>query len=536
MTGASRRYVNPAVNLTVGHPDNLLSSNNLTNINLLPSSLRDDYLNIALRQKQLFDTLQLSSSAPQHDPEYIWSLFQANWVYYLFEHKKLTHKETETYFLNIITLINSPTYLQYSRPFTICELCVNLLKYITFLKDTQVNASIISFLSFAKGYLHTNIEKYPDRDFRDMNYTNNHALHNTRALFFLSAFFNDTSLLLYSIALFEHLAPILFDRGVLNEGSTHYHLISQVVINDISLFYPQAALCIDSDFTCILLYFYQISHRQQFTPVIGDISPDPCIPYCLSHLEHHFSIANIFSLLNNQRLISHHQDFVFLKARDFTCLLHYRAGRVHQQHSHNDCFAPLIWFKDTPLTLDVGRLNYTRDSIQHTLTRSHSVPSINGLDHSPRRYRDIYPSSALVNSFQSFSAEQISSCLDKLNISRHLLPLYGGAINTFATRVSNGTWHRFICYNEMTASLSIVDTLNFLHPADICFRYFLSKTASQYVELLFESSLNDFAFSINEVPQNYIYSHPHHENTLSHEYSFANVTNIYTIYTFTPHS
>ena len=493
-----------------------------------PSSYRDDYFTLALNQKSIFDRTFFETTDRPLDPEFLWSLFQANWLLYLFQHKELSFSETENYFCRIIDLISSSSYLPFRRTFTVSEISVNIIKFTSLVPNTTFHSKITSFLEFSRHFIVSNIEIYSDNDFRSLNFTNNHVLHNIRALFFLSNYFNDRSLFLYSKSLFDYFSKSLFDRGVLNEGSTHYHFISQILVNDIALFYPDALNVINTNFTSLLYGFYVLSSNQQFTPAVGDISPDPSIPYCLAHLEYQFSSNTFFNFPIHNLKVYRFQHFAFFRCGNFKCFLHCRVGPLHQQHSHNDLLAPSLWLKEIPIMLDVGRLDYTRKSIASTLTKFHSVPQINCLDHAPRRYRDLYPSSFLINSFDCFSYEQMVTHLLDLDISSSIKPIYGGRITTFATRLSNGSWYRFICRTNNNSALHIIDHLHFSNDVETSFRYFLACDAADYVMIDFETSIKIKSSSLIDASHNYLYSNAHTPNALCYEYHFPKLSSVVT--------
>ena len=102
--------------------------------------------------------------------------------------------------------------------------------------------------------------------------------------------------------------------------------------------------------------------------------------------------------------------------------------------------------------------------------------------------------------------------------------------NHLATRLSNGSWHRFIC-RKNNSIIHIIDHLEFSDDATTCFRYFLACDAADYVMVNFESSIMSIHQKI-DVSHNYLYSKPHTPNAFCYEYHFPSLSSVVTNFNF----
>lgn len=237
-----------------------------------------------------------------------------------------------------------------------------------------------------------NLEYYP------LGLTGNHAFNNARALLFSGIVSNTSTAIKLATEIIKERLPIMVTSdGFMREESSHYHfLFTRWILemlwitektnhNTINHFLiPYAKKLIEQCW----FFLVQDSENQWTIPLIGDISPD-CPPHWLLNLpwsqiacqffQPDFippfppskGWANLFGLVEttkekskkNNVAFSYFYESGWFRIDHYSWILFLHAkkcdGKIRASHKHHDLGSFVLYYNNSPLIIDSGRINYT---------------------------------------------------------------------------------------------------------------------------------------------------------------------------------
>jgi len=486
-----------------------------------------------------FGELTASGSIPlaTNDKENYWSAVQLNWLFFSVRTGSKGVDDSRLLMLACCKLLQNNKGHWLYRTFTVSEAISNIVKIKLFFGDAlDIDDEIEEFLVDGIKYVCETLEIYSFSSKTSLNYTNNHILANTRALFWATKICNNTEVFELAKYVFETSCLPLFDDGNLDEGSVTYHMIATQCIFDIAFFLPYKIL---PRVDLLVSELDKAGFLQPDTfPFIGDISPDPSLA---SVIDDSVTIAKLIdeAIPNSglhickgnvaKRFCS---DFEFHAINNWHLLLHARGGDKHIQHSHNDYGSPVLLYKGNPIICDLGRTSYAKVEGLIDLTSSgfHSVPQLGILEQNPRGARDVYP-----DKYITPKVTDITDC----DISLRKLQLLGGSdydlicgkeYNLLADKVLNGSWSRFFGVGGADGNEFIIeDIIDLGIERAVNFRIFMpEKTGKEPIcTVNFLLNAAPISPSVSKVPRSSYYGDVSEANCYqvsvksSHKYNFV---------------
>ncbi len=338
-----------------------------------------------------------------NDKEILFYILRFNWL--IFDNHHLSSKQKIDliiYFANNIDINQSDTYSIGER----------ISNWILFLKANEKEISSDKALIIKNSidnqicYLVKNLEFHHEK-------TNNHLLSNNKAIFLYSSYYNNTIYDDLSSKIFDFLSEHIFFRsGFLNEGSSHYHLLIAKHLIEI-LYFNKLNKKLKT--THQEFFLKVISNIHIFTIIedivnIGDSTPDLPIQYLnlLPYISHklfnidypvvyenvnlnsscYSSVYNLGYLKKsklkekNYSFFDKESGFLVIKYDSllFYALLSNSNIIKSRSHRHTEIGNFIIYYKDKPIFINLGRLNYNKKSILNIGASYHNSFKLNNLE------------------------------------------------------------------------------------------------------------------------------------------------------------
>ena len=357
------------------------------------------------------------------DPEDIESLHRWNW--YLFEAsnnkleiKKLNwglrqiEKWIDLYGNELEYPIKKLNHFPRWESYTISERISNylLIKKIFNLSSKKADQSVF----YQTKLLINKLEYFDDL-------TGNHIINNARAILIAGISFNILEWKKLSKKILEiELSKLIYKDGFLREGSSHYQLLFTRWVYEMTFFSKDSddkKLINFLEFYLKKLYdkckFFKIIQNQKIEiPLFGDVSPDfgPEWLFGLYELstkdKKSQALNNGYSWLNllsssrfkidnnldsslyqkNGKYIFPNSGWYRFNLNNSSIFIHSEPKGVsrHVGHHHNDNGHFCYYYKNIPIIIDQGRLNYMNNFF--TLPRAHNSLTVNGLGVVPNNF------------------------------------------------------------------------------------------------------------------------------------------------------
>ena len=269
--------------------------------------------------------------------------------------------------------------------------------------------------------------------------TNNHAFNNGRGLVYAGTFLSEPQLLELGIAVVRDMLPRVFRDGMLDEGSSHYHLLVTRWLGEVRWIAHRFGLReLESAVEPIHqrarqgveLLLVKDSNGRVSLPLIGDISPD-CLPEWLlapsgwPALESRISTGIGIGLsvaaasgsggdASREPILRQHGRWHRLDWRGWTWICHLEDGLGSPtDHSHCESASFVLYWKGGCVLTDGGRRSYRTDDevgkqalepLSHNSILFDGLPAICSRRLALNRYPPRYTASNPVLSFVRDSA------------------------------------------------------------------------------------------------------------------------------------
>jgi len=267
------------------------------------------------------------------------------------------------------------------EPYNISERICNYLLLIK-LKILKPNNIILYNLEKQYFFLLNNIEYYKYK-------LSNHALNNLRAIYLFSIFNKNKEIQSYSLKFIVYLlAKFLNKDGFFKFGSSNYQFIFAKWITDIVFFSKNSPN--NNEVELIKKKYINISNSLNFfiekepnskisIPLFGNISPDLDNDWIISFFfkkDRNFFFVRYWKKFNfkitNKKIYS--KEWVKIKKNNFS--VYTRNPKLigfDFNHSHNDFFHFVLFYKGKSIIIDSGRENYSYKSLSRDISgKSHN--------------------------------------------------------------------------------------------------------------------------------------------------------------------
>ncbi len=293
------------------------------------------------------------------------------------------------------------------EPYNISERICNYLILIK-LQILKPNNYILKNLEKQFIFLFANIEYYKFK-------LSNHALNNLRAIYLFSVFTKNKEIQKYSFNFLKYLLSKFLDKNYFFKfGSSNYQFIFTKWILDILLFSSTFEKKIIKKKLIKILemlnFFIEIDkNKKKNIPLFGNISPDFDNNWIISffsekkknyffkkywkNFKFHIKKKNIKS-----------KEWIKLKNEKFSIFLRNpKLVGFDFNHSHNDFFNFVLFYKGTKVILDPGRENYSAQSLKRDISgKSHNTIFINN--------KAIYDDYLIYNVLYKLGLKNIENC------------------------------------------------------------------------------------------------------------------------------
>lgn len=310
-----------------------------------------------------------------YDDENISHIHRWTWaIYLLTDIKNSSERKEKIYFIE--NVINNWCYKYQNdeidkkkiifHPYTISERLSNysLLVKLGYLKK---NEQIINLLKKQMYFLSKNFEFYYKKK-------SNHVLNNVRGLLLFSTIVKDKWHINFSLSVLFYIIPKFIDKvGFFKFCSSHYQYIFSKWVFDINLFTNNGKLKKKLNSLCAKLLntcnFFLVKNQ---IPLIGNISPD-------------YTPEWIMNFFINKKIKN--DDFISQYWKNFKVKLNLNKNNISNKewikyenknicfftrnpkinglnfnHSHNDFFHFVLFYKNNPIIVDLGRKDYFLES------------------------------------------------------------------------------------------------------------------------------------------------------------------------------
>lgn len=471
--------------------------------------------------RNFFFDLMNYDSVPDNpsDKEEFWSTLQLNWLFYEVRSNQLKCEDAKSIINKACSFMEKNKNSWLYRQFTISEMITNIIKIkLYFGNSFELQNDTTTFLKKGIFFVLNNLEIFLISNKNSFNHTNNHLLANVRALFWGTKIFHNNELYKIAKEIYKNYCLELFDDGVLNEGSVIYHFISAQYIYDISFFIdikdiPRVDKLINS------MKKNNFLEPSTF-PVVGDVSPDPCLGAVINDA---LKISKILSRLDDKSEIIKNKisDYEIIKHGKWSIFFHTRKKNKHIQHSHDDYGSPIINYGNRNVIIDLGRPVYSKniESEDYTSSKLHSVPQIDGLEQNPRSIRDIYPYYFL-NPLEILNLQDYENLkFDKSNN----LKIFEKTFKLFPNLLHGGFWNRSLNVSNQNRNKNkiIIEDLVYLDsPKKVKFKFFVPQKSfvSENVSYKFYNDCGILDYDIKQVSCNDSYGEA--ENAYSYEIDY----------------
>ena len=349
--------------------------------------------NEILRKNKKKLTINLASQKLKINPYSIWqkkkfkdredfsSLHRWSWVIKLISKKKNSPNLNEKKFIEDCLInwcikhinINIEKKNIIFEPYNISERICNYLILVK-LKILRPNNFILKNLEKQFIFLIENIEYYRFK-------LSNHALNNLRAIYLFAVYTNDIKIQKYSFNFINYLLKKFLDKNSFFKfGSSNYQFIFTKWLLDILLFSNsfEKKKKIKKELAKILEvlnFFIEIDKDKNRTiPLFGNISPDfdnNWIINFFSNKKANYFFKNYWKNFNFELKKTDIRSKEWLKLRNKKFSIFLRNPKFigfDFNHSHNDFFNFVLFYKGTKIILDPGRENYSVESLKRDIS------------------------------------------------------------------------------------------------------------------------------------------------------------------------
>jgi len=379
------------------------------------------------------------------------------------------------------------------EPYNISERICNYLLLIK-LKILKPNNIILYNLEKQYFFLLNNIECYKYK-------LSNHALNNLRAIYLFSIFNKNKEIQSYSLKFIVYLLTKFLNKdGFFKFGSSNYQFIFAKWITDILFFSINSknneVKLIKKHYTNIVnsLYFFieKEPNNKISIPLFGNVSPDLDNDWIIGFFfkrEDNFFFARYWKKFNykitNKKIYS--KEWVKIKKNDFS--IYTRNPKLigfDFNHSHNDFFHFVLFYKGKSIIIDSGRKNYSYKSLLQDISgKSHNSICLNN--------------KAIYDDYLIYSRLYRLGLKNEQNCKYSILTNYKDFIKLKCTE-KNYTILREIKILEN--KIQIIDKIKIKKPSDISLRFHLNMTNKN---INYNNSKLKFNFSSNEIfTKNYL--------------------------------
>mgnify|MGYP003953131947 CR=1 FL=1 len=253
------------------------------------------------------------------------------------------------------------------EPYNISERLANysLLIKLGYLKKDK---EVLKVLKNQLVFLTENLEFYYKKN-------SNHVLNNARGILLFSYIINNKYYINFALKTIFFLIPKFIDKnGFFKFCSSHYQLIFSRWIIDINFFLKKKYInniCKKTLTACD--FFVQKNNKKNINiPFFGNISPDIKPYWILNFINQDKSskdfIYQYWKKYNNNSPIKFDKskgsnEWIKNKKDDLTIFT--RNPKIYGldfNHSHNDFFHFVLYYKKNPIIIDLGKLNYSLES------------------------------------------------------------------------------------------------------------------------------------------------------------------------------
>lgn len=253
------------------------------------------------------------------------------------------------------------------EPYNISERLANysLLVKLGYLKKDK---EVLKILKNQLIFLTENLEFYYKKD-------SNHVLNNARGILLFSCIIDNKDYSNFALKIIFFLIPKFIDKnGFFKFCSSHYQLIFSRWIFDINFFSKKKYInnvCKKVLSACN--FFVQKKNNKNINmPFFGNISPDFKPYWILNFINQDKSfkdfIYQYWKKYNNNSLVKFDKskgsnEWIKNKKNDLTIFL--RNPKIYGldfNHSHNDFFHFVLYYKKNPIIIDLGKPNYSLES------------------------------------------------------------------------------------------------------------------------------------------------------------------------------
>ena len=271
------------------------------------------------------------------------------------------------------------------EPYNISERICNYLLLIK-LKILKPNNKILYNLEKQFFFLLNNIECYKYK-------LSNHALNNLRAIYLFSIYNKNKEIQFYSLKFIVYLLrKFLHKDGFFKFGSSNYQFIFAKWITDI-LFFSNNSKNNELEFikkkyiniiSTLDFFIEKESNNKISIPLFGNVSPDLDNDWIISFFfkrDCNFFFRKYWKKFNlkitNKKIYS--KEWVKIKKNNFS--VYTRNPKLigfDFNHSHNDFFHFVLFYKGKNIIIDSGRENYSYKSLSRDISgKSHNSICVN---------------------------------------------------------------------------------------------------------------------------------------------------------------
>jgi hypothetical protein len=274
---------------------------------------------------------------------------------------------------------NEVAWHPYTSSERVMSYCVSFLLKESFcnLKDSILNDYVIRSL-----FNNTIINNLKSLEYYPSGIPYNHVVNDLRGVLASAILLDDDKLKMetFNQLIFE-LNLILDDDGLLREGSSHYHLIITRWILEMEFFLSESGeielVSVLKAYTSRMLggvIFFTSGLSKNGIPLFGDISPDLDPEWILRYFNELLNIqsgSKTYATILKSRLdivphISNESDILSLsnytrisKGDWIVFIKHqFSRGEFFPNHSHDDNFNVIVYFRGERLIIDPGRDSY----------------------------------------------------------------------------------------------------------------------------------------------------------------------------------
>jgi hypothetical protein len=333
---------------------------------------------------------------------------------------------------------NDVAWHPYTSTERVMSYCISFLLKEPFskLKDSIVNDNVIRSL-----FNNTIINNLKSLEYYPSGISYNHVVNDLRGVLASAILLDDEKLKMetFKQLIFE-LNLILDDDGILREGSSHYHLIITRWILEMECFLCESGeielVSILKTYTTKMLKgvnFFISGLSINSMPLFGDISPDLDPEWILRYfkelLNTHSGSKTYATMLKSRidigQRISNESDtlslsnYTRISKGDWIVFIKHQfsRGEFFPNHSHDDNFNIIVYFKGERLIIDPGRDSYLLPPTKNVFcsSESHNIRVINGISlDMPESLKYYFP---YVYYKSEFKKEMISDTELKFKIS-----------------------------------------------------------------------------------------------------------------------